>query len=453
MRNIRVWSDNYKRCEAVWLGHLLTICGCQVWKGRLGGKYWENLRADEKHRYVDVILLGQEKSCRFMHSLGVYRGLNCLVSCEPELQIPMMRNNPNVFGICGSLEMNRPESIQKFMNSLSRVIARSLEEQKAILQLSTLFVKNDNRLSRCIYTITEMFCSRRIDYTKYQNIGVLKQSVFELDEWIREYIAGVNEELTYPEMFAICYLQNLVNEGYIKARTRGGYDTSLLFRNANYMLKNEADPEAVHFLKLQILHNSINFRERADDILETIRKSLAPEYISKACCEAGDIYREDQNRRSDFPITDYYENMDAEDSQNYCGFYRCGLLYEEKGIINTRWWVDAKEKYDLVSELIGDIESEYRTPQEFEYYYKARYGSIEMAVRLGRASGILSEERRKFYRDQLTELARECVKFDHVTFIKKMYGEGEEETKIRSLMNEKMSKVHDWAKSLMADIA
>lgn len=452
MRNIRIWADDNKRCEAVWLGHLLTLCGCQVWKGKLGGKHWENLKADEKHRYVDVILLEQEKSCRHIHSLGVY-GLNWLIACEPTLQISMMRSNPNVFGICGPLEMNQPESIQKLMKSLSRIIARSIEEQEAILQLSKLFVKEDNRLSKCIYTITEMFCSRKINYTKYQNIEVLKQSVFELDGWLQRYIAVINENMTYPEMFAICYLQNLVNDGYIKARVRGGYDTSLLFRNANYMLKNEAEPEAVYLLKLQILHNSINFKERPDDILRTMKGSCPPEYIGEALFEIGNLYREDQNKRSDFSVTDYYENMDAEDSQNYLGLYRCALMYEEKASTNARWLINAKEKYDQVLKLIEEIKPEYRTLQEFEFFYKAIFGSINMAVLIDQKNRVLNKDRKILYRDQLKKLMVECMDFNHVIFLQKMYNNKEELIKVQSFMYEKMSKVYDWAESIMCAIA
>ena len=187
--------------------------------------------------------------------------------------------------------------------------------------------------------------------------------------------------------------------------------------------------------------------------METIRKSLAPEYISKAYCEAGDIYREDQNRRSDFPVTDYYENMDAEDSQNYSGLYRCALMYEEKASTNARWLKNAKEKYDQVLKLIEEIKPEYRTLQEFEFFYKAIFGSINMAVLIDQKNRVLNKDRKILYRDQLKKLMVECMDFNHVIFLQKMYNNKEELIKIQSFMHEKMSKVHDWAESLVCAIA
>ena len=331
MKDIRIWAENAKRCEAVWLGYLLTLCGCQVWKGQLEEDCQGGKEIDNHQQYVNIIL----------------------------------RDNLHAFGTCKALDINHTESLLDLMDDLCKLIAKNPFERSAILRITSLFINHDNLLSRCIYTIEELFCSRRINYTEYQNFDVLIHSVSQVETWLNEFIRKLGKELTYSEMFTILYLQNLINEGYIKARRRGGYDTSLILQNANYLLNHEVETDAVHFLKLQILHNSINFSERPDDILKTIMQQSKPEYMSKALCEVGDIYREKTGKTGDYEVADYYEEADTEDVDSYRGIYRAGLVYEEKGNINFKWYERAEEKYEQVIQLIEKIDLTYRTPQEY----------------------------------------------------------------------------------------
>ncbi len=451
MNNIRIWSEDNKRCEAIWLGYLLTLCGCQVWKGRLETNCWDGLKADDQYRYVDILLFGSGNSERYIHFMDRNtKGIMCISGLE---QLPaFVRNNPNVWKTSVSLKLGQPESLEGLMNELSRFIVRNTKERLAVLRLTNMFVKKENALSKCIYTITEMFCSRRINYDEYHNVNVLIQAISEVEEWLHDYINGISSvgTLTYVEMFTIVYLQNLVDEAYIKAKQRGGYDVSRLLRNANYMLSHKEEAEATHFLKLQILHNSVNFAERPDDILDVIREQSPSEYSDQAFCEVGDIYREDRSKVSDMDIVGYYEAINCKDVQNFSGLYRAGLVYQERGKNNFKWYKEAKEKYKQIINLIGEVDIEYRTPQEFEYFYKAKYGKIKMSVELDKSNGVLTWEKKVNYQNKLKRLISDCTEFEQLFFWKKMYGRDYMPAIL--LMSEKMEKVQGWARSLIIEM-
>lgn len=447
MNNIRIWSEDNKRCEAIWLGYLLTLCGCQVWKGQFDARCCNILKADDRYRYVDILLLDSGNDER--HTQYV-KGIRCL-SESKQLSV-FVHNHSYVLKPSVPLELDQPKSLEGLMSELSKFIVTNTKERLAVLRLTNLFVKKENALSRCIYTITEMFCSRRINYAEYRSVDVLIQAISEVEEWLHDYISGISNAstLTYVEMFTIIYLQNLVDEAYIKAKQRGGYDVSRLLRNANYMLSHEVETDAVLFLKLQILHNSVNFVERPDEILRTILNQSPPEYIDKAFCEVGDIYREDRSKVPDMDIVDYYEAINCSDIQNFSGLYRAGLVYQERGKVNFKWYREAREKYKQIISLIGAIDIEYRTPQEFEYFYKAKYGKIKMAVELDKSNGVLTQEKKVSYQNKLEKLISDCINFKQIFFWKKMYGR--DYMHINLLMNEKMEKVQGWAKSLINDM-
>lgn len=404
-----------------------------------------------QHKYLDILLFDYGDSEKYAHFLSRYTGGLVWLSGRIESTL-VMQSNPYVLGVCGSLEVNSTQSIVTLMDELSKVIARSKNDQLAILRLTNLFVNRNNTLCKCMYVIKEMFCSRRINYSEYENVEVLIRSVNETEAWLEDYIKECNNvlSLSYVEMFTIVFLQNLIDEGYIKARRRGGYDTSLMFRNANYILNSVPRADAVHLLKLQILHNSVNFNERPDEILRIISEQSAPEYISRAFCEVGDIYREDKSKIADRRVTEYYEEADQDDIDTYRSLYRAGLVYEEEGKTNFICYEMARKKYDQVIGLIERIDLLYRTPQEFEYFYKACYGKIKMSIEIDREKGTLTQERKDYYQDKLQLICEDCVKFQQILFFHYMYKDDLKE--IESLMEEKMKKVENWAKNLMKKV-
>lgn len=451
MRNIRIWAEDNKRCEASWLGYLLTLCGCQVWKGQIAGESTGISKNSGRHRYVDILLAGDEADELSTHFLEQYTGGIIWYSGEFQSSA-LICNNPYVRGFSEELQIDRSESIKSLMCGLCEIITENSNERISIMRLADSFVQQSNMLPCCIYTISEMFCSRRIDYSEYDNIGVLFQAISAVEEWLKNFTHGVDGSLTYPEMFTIVYLQNLLDEGYVKARKRGGYDTSLLLRNANYILKYESEASAVQLLKLKILHNCINFSERPDDILQIILEQSEQEYISEALCEMGDIFREDGSKVSDREAVEYYEAVDQRDIGSYRGLYRAGLAYEEKAKISFEWYEKAKEKYEQVVGLIERIKLKDRNPQEFEYLHKAQYGVIKMSVELDKANERLTQEKKDFYQKELELLIEECAEYNQIVFLKKMYDREEVYHNIQLLMDEKMNKVKSWAKDLMREV-
>ena len=449
MRDIRIWSEDNKRCEAVWINHLLTLCGCQVWLGRLSEAEQKYEKTDQ---YVDILLFTDIKSGFCDIFINQNAGSGIWVCGRAKTGIEDYLRGPFIWGVCEEIKIERPESLKELIRILSGTIAENQKEKAAILNLADLFTVQNNMLSRCIYTIQEMFCSRRIDYSKYQNVGILFKAITDTEEWLQTYLERLKDKLSYVEMFAIIYLQNLINEGYVKARSTGGYDAMVMLRNANYLLRSEKETAAVWFLKLQILHNCISFIERPDDILNLIKAWSKPEYISRAFCEVGDIYREEKYKSSDLEVVDYYENADDHDIENYRGLYRAGLVYEEKGDLNFTWYQNARKKYEMVKRLISDINIADRTPQEFEYFYKARYGRIKMSIRFDCSNGSMTYEKEESYCKELKDLISECKKFEDVGFLKKLYGEGDTLTTIKNLMNEKMEKVQNWSNDLIAEL-
>lgn len=449
MKCFRIWSEDDKRCEAIWLSYLLTICGCLVWKGRIEEELPQSFFSGKEHEYINVIICS-ERSARREEYLLWRTSLTNVIFCGVVRENEFINCNFNIHEICEPLDIDCPETLDALMSVLSKVIAADSDERKSIIRLTKLFAGKGNYLTKAIYTITDMFCSRRINYAEYQNAEILIRAVFEVERWIQELANNVDDVLTCAEMFAFVYLKNLVDEGYIKARVRGGYDTSIMLKNANFLLNNYREMEAVHFLKLQILHNSINFNERPDDILRVMENEVPLLYLNKAYSEVGDIYREETNRISELSVIEYYEKINVEDLENYQGVYRAGLVCEGKGTVSFKWYAEALKKYDYVISLIEKVEYSYRMPQEYEYFYKAQYGRIKMSILLDKALNLLTDRKRLFYQELLTKLKDECLECSSKNMFTKIYGKAWQQ-EIEKLMKEKMGKVKEWIDNLVKE--
>lgn len=443
-RDIRIWSGEEKRCEALWLSYLLTLCGHQVWKGRLEPKEETAYSETGWYDYVDIVLLDKkEQGSERLFFKGALLGTTWI--CGDLQDVDLFLGGLRLGGVSDELSMGQPQSMYALMDGLCEIITEDEKESESIQLLTDFFMQQENELSCCIYTISEMFCSRRIDYSKYEHVKVLHQAISSIEKWLKNYTYSLSGSMTYPEMFTVVYLQNLLNEGYVKARKYGGYDVNLLLQNTDYMLKYEEDSEAVLFLKLQILHNSVYFQDSIDDILKEIAERVKPEYVSGAFCEAADIIREDKSQDFATEAVDYYEKLNINDIESYRGLYRAGLAYEGKAGI---FYKKASDKYRMVRKLLNEVSEEYRTPQEFEYFYKAEFGEINVAVELDKENGRLTAGKRTEYQQKLKSLEQKCSNFKNIKFFEKMYQKEEVYQTILGLMGEKMGKVQNWAKTL-----
>lgn len=447
MKNIRIWTETEKRCEAIWLNQLLTLCGYQTWKTIIDEKTY-HYACDNRFHYLDILLLGNRSTTDYLWLVNRNKFPKIVVS-GPVQKVNLLRNNFNILGASEMLNTDSRGSLEKLMLLVSDFVAKNTIERATLLKLTRYFVQRENDLSGAMYTITEMFCSRRINYLPYDNYGVLIYAIKDVEKWLQNYLENVELDLTYPELFAITYLKNLINEGYIKARRSGGYDTTELFRNANYLLHEEPDADAVLYLKLLILHNSINFSERPEDILEIIQKVSAPEYVGKAAGEVGDIYREEQRRISKYDLTDYYELLDERDAENYRSLYRYGLVLENMGAADMELYLQANEKYTMVIILIININLEDRTPQEFEYLYKAIYGKIKTKIIIDKYTGNFTSGKKEKYKKKINELVKGCEKFRSLGFWNIVYGNTDDYGNMIKLMTEKMEKMKGMANYLL----
>lgn len=447
MKNIRIWAETEKRCEALWLEQLLTICGYQAWKETISIHTTFHC-PDARFHYVDVFLLGGNPLDDYWQFAKRNRFQGMVVS-GPITKVNLLKNNFNVLGACGILETDDSESLEELMSVLSVLISRNFLERSTLLRMTRLFAEKENFLSRAMYTITEMFCSRRINYLQYENHDILISAVKDVEKWIRSYIVNTELDLTYQELFAITYLKNLINEGYIKARISGGYDVTELFQNANYLLHEEPQADAVLYLKLLILHNSINYLERPEDILKMICEVSAPEYIGKAVGEVIDIYREVPERTSRFDIRTYYKLINERDVENYRTIYRSGLVLEAMGIADSNFYMEADKKYERVILMLESIELVDRTPQEYEYLYKAICGDIRTRILFDKYRGNFTRERKQIYFKRLNKLIADCMNFQLLKFWNKIYGASKKRQDIIKLMSEKMQKVQNLASNLI----
>lgn len=448
MKNFRIWSVDNKKCEAVWLEYLLILCGSQVWKGRLSEKNLKLHGKNSKHRYIDILLF-EDIDWRLCNSIADYNSLGVYFACGKSDK--SMPHEVYAWGSSRELNMEEPETLIDLLDYLCLIMADGQQERTAILRLTKNYISENNVLTKSIYAITELFCSRRLNYTGYKGIDILLNAVINIEKWYKEYLSALDEKLTYSEVFTITYLQNLTNEGYIKAHKKGGYDTSILLKNANYLKKLKPEAVAVQFLKLQILHNCINCDEHLEDILYEIIEKSAPEYVSKAYCELGDLLRDNENWEYRHSADEYYEELN-DDFECYRGIYKLGLLYEDRGYVEEKWYYYAEKKYALVLKLIESIQVKNRTPQEFEYYCKAFYAKIKMQLLLDDINGTLSGEKKAYYDGELKKLIIDCDKFQEGIFLSKLYNNEQEgnisRKEVTLLMMEKMKLIKDWARTL-----
>lgn len=444
MENIRIWSKETKRSEAAWLGYLLTLCGWQVWKERVVEDSLSKMCDDEGYQYVDILLfdyvdIGFCEKMALMHPGGMF-----CVSGDGWQQVKM-----RWWERCPQLVMADVSTLLNLTDKLCNFMTRDADEHEGVLRLASAYVAEENSLVRSMYTIHELFCSRRVDYREYENKGLLMDAINQMEGWYRGYAVSVHKKVAFSEEFALTYIQNMIDDAYVKAHVRGGFDVSIIFRNANYLLKRNSGYTAVWFLKLQILRNCINYTEWPDEVLKQFVSRSAPEYRGRAYCEIGDISRENPNKIFKLSPEEYFEKVDDGNPEGYCGLYKLGFLYGKRGIEAFPGADEAEDKYAKVIGYISRIAPEYRTPQEFEYYYKASYGRLKLQIEKDRAYGRLSAGKMLYYEEKLDDLIMGIQDFDQLLFWSEFYRTGVERERALSFMREKMGRIKELMERLL----
>lgn len=438
MRDIRIWSVPTKRCEAVWLGNLLTLCGCQVWKGNLSKSSLEDISKYTGSQYMDILLF-ERIEAEFISVLSrLYLGARVWISGEGDDWSRSLG-----WGMSRQLDLFDKTSIVDLMGGLCSHIVEDTSEIEGISIIVSEYVSLGHALARNIYTINELFCSRHIDYSQYASYGVLRDAISQVEKWYQDHTKTVSKVITFCETFAITYIQNMINDAYVKARVPGGFDVRIVLSNANYLLKCDPSSDATQFLKLRIFRNCIHYKESPDELLTWISHRSAYEYKGRAFCEMGDIVRENPNAIFSAPAEEYFEQADDGNWEEYCGLYKLGFTYEQKGEQNPEWFERARKMYSKVMDYIEQVSPDecYRTPQEFEYFYKAYYGYIKVRIERDRMLGNITDALRKRYQQELKELSERIMGYQQLCFWNKFYGTGKESDEALSVMGEKVRNI------------
>lgn len=449
MRNFRIWSIETKRCEAVWLGYLLTLCGCQVWRGSLSDSSLNIMVGNTEYQYVDVLLFDSidEKLCNRLvaiHSKG-----RVWISGKGQYwDIPFW------WGVSDELEMSDSTTLIGLMNDLCSFIVDDENEKEGIRGLTLAYVEHNNALVRNIYIINELFCSRQIDYSLYESRDVLVKAIAQVEEWYlrRAPSSYYHRPISFSETFALTYIQNMIDDAFVKAKVTGGFDVRVILSNANYLLNCDPASDAALFLKLRILRNCLNYPESPDEVLKEVVARSAEEYRGRAYCEMGDICRENRDKIFDFAAAEYFEKGVSQNPEEYCGLYKLGYLYGQKGQQDSAWLEKAETKYlQVIDYLEQTARPVYRTPQEFEYYYKAGYGLIKSQIEKDQMSGYMSDGKREDYQQLLEKLMEGMGGYQQLYFWHKFYGEGAEYDNVLFCMKEKMGKIRSIVQQLFDD--
>lgn len=452
MENIRIWSNKTKRTEAVWLGYLLTLCGYQVWKGKLAEESFPLMcqKGSGGVPYVEILLwdmLGA-KELDFCNRLAAVKREGIVwISGDGQYWFGAFQ-----WGASAQLKMSDASTLMELMEGLYILMGEKPEERKGVLRLVSAYAAQNNALAGSMYTIHELFCSRRINYNEYQNKQVLREAINQVESWYQEYVVLVYKNLSYGEEFALTYIQNMIDEAYIKAHVPGGFDVRVILRNANYLLKCNPNSTAVLFLKLQILRNCVNYQENPDSLLEKIVSGTEKEYKGRAYCEMGDIVRENSDKVFKFSALEYYEQADDNNPEGYCGLYKLGYQYSEQGSDDPAELSKAQEKYGHVIADLSFIPFQNRTPQEFEYLYKARYGKIKSGIERDKVLGNMTDERKQYYRNELDHMIEEIKDYEKLTFWEEFYINKVMRQKALAFMGEKMQGIEMWASRLMEEV-
>lgn len=193
------------------------------------------------------------------------------------------------------------------------------------------------------------------------------------------------DRLTNYDIFAVTYMQNLINDGHIVARTRGGWDTLKLWHDVGYLVNCNYNYGEAYKLKFRIMHNQINLEQLPDELFNEMKDDVQPEYLDEARILMGDIYREYGYTSNGYVIRiprkleEYYKDIDFSKESNYSGIFKLGLIYGK-----DKDYKQAKKCFEQVKHLLKAIDKNERTIREQEILYKAHVESLRIDVEVYR---------------------------------------------------------------------
>lgn len=374
MQNIRIWYTKGMREQALWLNDFLKFIGVNSVINKLDAP--NNViesRKNEVGRYLDIIFnTGEQRN--FINFA------NTIIVGERDNLYSNIPNEYYAYGI--RLDF---KDIRGFSKLVKMIIGTTENERDSkiddsLTDLIGIFTENDNRLYLAIVTIQDLFYSRLKTYNTY-NKELLLDSINVIDEQLRKLAASMYDRLTNYDIFAVTYMQNLINDGHIVARTRGGWDTLKLWHDAGYLVNCNYNYGEAYKLKFRIMHNQINLEQLPDELFNEMKDDVQPEYLDEARILMGDIYREYGYTSNGYVIRiprkleEYYEDIDFSKESNYSGIFKLGLIYGK-----DKDYKQAKKCFEQVKHLLKAIDKNERTIREQEILYKAHVESLRIDV-------------------------------------------------------------------------
>lgn len=374
MQNIRIWYTKGMRDQALWINDFLKFIGVNSVVDKLDSP--NNIvpsRKDEVGRYLDIIFnTGEQRNFINFASTIVIGKMNNLYSYA--------QNDYYAYDV--KLNFRDNSEFSKLVNLIIRTTENEYDSRisDSITDLINIFTENNNRLYLAIVTIQDLFYSRLKTYNDY-NKKLLTDSMSVVDEQMRKLAAGMYDRLTNYDLFAVTYMQNLINDGYIVARTHGGWDTLKLWHDAGYLVNCNYNYGEAYKLRLRIMHNQINLEQLPDELFNEMKDDVQPEYLDEARILMGDIYREYGCMSNGYTIRiprrleEYYEDIDFSKESNYSGIFKLGLIYGK-----DKDYKQAKKCFEQVKHLLKAIDKNERTIREQEILYKAHVESLRIDV-------------------------------------------------------------------------
>jgi tetratricopeptide (TPR) repeat protein len=245
------------------------------------------------------------------------------------------------------------------------------------------------------------------------------------------------------ERYAITYIQNFLNNCFLKIRQSNGFNTDKLLNNASRLHEMKPTANATLFLKFQVIGSINALDKRFEETAQELLKASENEFKNRVYYELGDRFRETGINEAKTKTIQYYSKIDDANKEYYQGWYKLGLLYEEADMISL-----AIEQYEKIIKTIQNFEACYRTPQEFEFLFKSKYKLLKWKIK-GFLNAYYASGESTVLKAQAKDLANDCMKIYPNYFLTKMYGENNETAgKIKELMIEKMTIVELWIKKM-----
>lgn len=453
IKNIRIWYDERKHAEALWLYYFFEMTGFNVWKCDINEKNpyseksssYQDIQRRNKWEYIDIAILSNSTEI----TMDFINNINCsstyLVTCG---KYPYFLSSRIEQSEVSYLDINNSDTFVYLMQIISKLSINSqggFEDRISFINLAEIYTKEDNLLFQCVYIIKEIFYSFHIDYTKYEESHLIYRFIDVLKKTAQLIHSLCYKNPSYENLFAYIYLENVINIGCLKNKEDKSYNTLKLYTDSNYLVHNYGNSakngEASYLLKLSILQTAINLPEQLEDILVEIKQCVPPEYHDKAFGIVGSIYRKQDNSRFESHIDDVYD-LNREDAENILYLYQYGIVLKNRAKRNSIWYENVAIENKNVSSLISRMNSKYWTPLQYEYYCKAVYWELK-------SLSISSHIDISCYKEQLDFVREKCNSFKSNYVAKRIFGDTKPYNKIILFTQKRLNELLDCIDSLL----